>query len=193
MIEMTDTNKNCNYQGNEFGSKDYPDSICINGFLYDADSWDGTGYTIPQPDEKKIPCPKCNKKEETFQIKVANIIYENVDDGGIGTEEASNLIKQLHDQDLLKEYEKGQLSIKYQKCNTHNQLEDVFTIIKEREDKIQKLKEENDLLHKINTEALKNNEKNFNELMELKGNPARLNFLIKKSIDKNENKQKSNI
>lgn len=53
----------CNYLGYEFGAGSYPDSVCVDGYLYDADSWDGEGYTIPQPDEK-IPCPKCNPEEK---------------------------------------------------------------------------------------------------------------------------------
>lgn len=50
----------CEYQGYEFGSEDYPDSVCIKGFLFDADSFDGTGYTVPSSDEEPIACPKCN-------------------------------------------------------------------------------------------------------------------------------------
>ena len=53
----------CDYQGYEFGAGSYPDSVCVKGYLYDADSWDGEGYTSPQPDEEKIPCPKCNQEK----------------------------------------------------------------------------------------------------------------------------------
>ena len=53
----------CNYQGFEFGAGAYPDSDCVDGYLYDADSWDGNGYSIPASDEEKIPCPKCNTVE----------------------------------------------------------------------------------------------------------------------------------
>ncbi len=51
----------CDYQGYEFGAETYPDSICIEGYLYDADSDDGKGCTVPAEDEEKVPCPKCNK------------------------------------------------------------------------------------------------------------------------------------
>lgn len=34
----------CNYAGHEFGAS-YPDSICIEGYLWDADSCDEPGDT----------------------------------------------------------------------------------------------------------------------------------------------------
>ena len=46
----------CDYQGHEFGAKEYPDSICIDGFLFDADS----DYKVLSDDDEQIPCPKCN-------------------------------------------------------------------------------------------------------------------------------------
>lgn len=50
----------CDYQAREFGAT-YPDSVCIDGFLFDADSGYADGddrwcYT----DGGEIPCPKCN-------------------------------------------------------------------------------------------------------------------------------------
>ena len=55
----------CNYQGYEFGSP-YPDSVCIGGRLYDADSGyadpSGDGWLYDEPDED-IPCPMCRPKE----------------------------------------------------------------------------------------------------------------------------------
>ena len=57
----------CDYQGYEFGAENYRDSICINGFLFDADSWDGEGYTVPAEDEEQIPCPKCNAEFKGWQ------------------------------------------------------------------------------------------------------------------------------
>lgn len=47
----------CGYQGYEFGAH-YLDSICCDGYLWDADSGDGN-YLDNGGD---IPCPKCNKK-----------------------------------------------------------------------------------------------------------------------------------
>lgn len=53
----------CNYQGHEFGAV-YPDSVCIDGYLWDADSGgcdeDGNSYLDHGGD---IPCPSCNAKE----------------------------------------------------------------------------------------------------------------------------------
>lgn len=49
----------CDYQGHEFGAR-YPDSVCIDGYLWDADSGDACGdgwcYTLGG----EIPCPNCN-------------------------------------------------------------------------------------------------------------------------------------
>jgi len=45
----------CNYQGRDFGAT-YPDSICIDGFLWDADCYEGGLYTSGGD----IPCPECN-------------------------------------------------------------------------------------------------------------------------------------
>lgn len=47
----------CDYQGFEFGAS-YPDSTCINGYLWDADSCDEPGGPLFHGGE--IPCPRCN-------------------------------------------------------------------------------------------------------------------------------------
>ena len=46
----------CQYQGYEFGAS-YPDSMCIDGLLWDADSDDGDGYLTSGGE---LPCPRCN-------------------------------------------------------------------------------------------------------------------------------------
>jgi hypothetical protein len=46
----------CEYMGYEFGAGSYPDSVCIDGYLWDADSGSGDGLTVGG--EK--PCPECN-------------------------------------------------------------------------------------------------------------------------------------
>lgn len=48
----------CDYQGHEFGAC-YPDSVCIEGYLWDADSGDSDGLTHGGD----LPCPKCNRAE----------------------------------------------------------------------------------------------------------------------------------
>jgi len=47
----------CDYQGYEFGAGSYPDSICIDGRLHDADDAAGDGQVYLQ--EEDIPCPMC--------------------------------------------------------------------------------------------------------------------------------------
>ena len=49
----------CDYQGHEFGAS-YPDSVCIDGFLWDADSGDSCGDGWCYTTGGEIPCPKCN-------------------------------------------------------------------------------------------------------------------------------------
>ena len=63
----------CNYQGYEFGAN-YLDSICIEGFLWDADSGDEGGFTSGGD----IPCPCCNTIEF---LKAAHL---DALDGGSG-------------------------------------------------------------------------------------------------------------
>lgn len=51
----------CDYQGYEFGAGTYPDSVCIDGRLYDADNCDNGG-NLYEPMED-IPCPMCKPEE----------------------------------------------------------------------------------------------------------------------------------
>ena len=59
----------CDYQGYEFGAGYYPDSICIDGYLYDTDDCDNEGRINMKEDEVKIPCPKCNTEEAKEYVK----------------------------------------------------------------------------------------------------------------------------
>ncbi|MCE4223449.1 hypothetical protein HCU64_06770 [Methylobacterium sp. C25] len=45
----------CSYCGHEFGAG-YPDSVCIDGYLWDADSGDEDGFTSGG----EWACPACN-------------------------------------------------------------------------------------------------------------------------------------
>lgn len=63
----------CQYQGYEFGAG-YPDSICIDGELWDADSGDGEFLT----NGGDIPCPRCNTT--TFLRRALS----DAKDGGCG-------------------------------------------------------------------------------------------------------------
>lgn len=47
----------CGYQGHEFGAH-YPDSICCDGYLWDADAYEDGMLT----NGGNIPCPACNRK-----------------------------------------------------------------------------------------------------------------------------------
>lgn len=55
--EQSDECDGCSYQGYEFGAGTYPDSICIEGRLYDADDCDDQGRLYEQAED--IPCPIC--------------------------------------------------------------------------------------------------------------------------------------
>lgn len=50
----------CGYQGHEFGAS-YPDSICVDGRLFDGDNCDGNG-NLYEPAEH-IPCPRCQRQK----------------------------------------------------------------------------------------------------------------------------------
>ncbi|KAA0678093.1 hypothetical protein [Roseomonas genomospecies 6] len=78
----TDANKaklGCDYAGHEFGAS-YPDSMCIEGFLWDADSDDGDGMLTSGGD---IPCPQCNHARwlEHIRDEVIEAGYEAAYDG----------------------------------------------------------------------------------------------------------------
>ena len=51
----------CDYQGYEFGAGTYPDSICIDGRLHDADNSPGPGEVYLM--EEDIPCPICRRED----------------------------------------------------------------------------------------------------------------------------------
>jgi len=51
----------CNYQGYEFGAGRYPDSVCFDGSLHDADNCDGDGNVYLNDED--VPCPICRPKD----------------------------------------------------------------------------------------------------------------------------------
>ena len=53
----------CDYQGQEFGAHNYPDSVCVEGYLWDADSGEATDDGWMYDSGGDIPCPKCNREE----------------------------------------------------------------------------------------------------------------------------------
>lgn len=50
----------CDYQGYEFGAR-YPDSVCIEGRLFDADYCDDNGNLYDNGED--IPCPICRRED----------------------------------------------------------------------------------------------------------------------------------
>jgi hypothetical protein len=50
----------CNYQGYEFGAR-YPDSVCVDGRLLDADHCDNEGNLYDNDED--IPCPMCRRAD----------------------------------------------------------------------------------------------------------------------------------
>ena len=64
----------CGYQGYEFGAG-YLDSICCDGYLWDADSDDGEGRLTHGGE---WPCPACNTEEMLSQA------LEDAQDGSCG-------------------------------------------------------------------------------------------------------------
>ena len=79
---MTDKEKTlgCGIEFPHFGGG-YPDAKCIDGYLWDMDSWNGEGFTIGGDD----PCPICNEEEwlewvlenETFKTKEEALEWRN--------------------------------------------------------------------------------------------------------------------
>lgn len=51
----------CGYTGHDFGAP-YPDSTCIDGFLWDLDSCDEPGGGLTHGGD--IPCPQCARQPE---------------------------------------------------------------------------------------------------------------------------------
>jgi len=72
----------CDYQGYEFGAH-YPDSICIDGYLWDADDGysEGDGWVYTHGGE--LPCPACNTKawHARFRDEVEERGYFDRDEG----------------------------------------------------------------------------------------------------------------
>lgn len=69
----------CNYQGYEFGAGSYPDSVCVDGRLLDADSCDGDGNLYDN--EEDIPCPVCRPTEAVQWWVEQSSSFEDAGDG----------------------------------------------------------------------------------------------------------------
>lgn len=66
----------CGYHGYEFGAH-YPDSICIDGYLWDADAYED-GLLTSGGD---IPCPACNREQwlAYFRTEIIDCGIEEAD------------------------------------------------------------------------------------------------------------------
>lgn len=64
----------CNYQGYDFGAN-YLDSVCIDGYLWDADSGDATDDGWCYTNGGDEPCPQCN--HATWRERRAETIQED--------------------------------------------------------------------------------------------------------------------
>lgn len=67
----------CDYQGYEFGAGAYPDSICIDGRLHDADNSPAPGEVYLQ--EEDIPCPICRPADAIAWWSERNAFF--IEDG----------------------------------------------------------------------------------------------------------------
>jgi hypothetical protein len=93
----------CGYQGYEFGAN-YMDSICCDGYLWDADSCDEPGGPLHSGGD--IPCPECNKEKWiTYYMDDAEEQgYVAADDGE--KREAPKFKEQAHIDAWCKGYDK---------------------------------------------------------------------------------------
>ena len=64
-------NKGCGIEFPFFGAT-YPDAVCIDGYLWDMDSWDGNYYFSGGD----VPCPVCNT-EEWLELVLENESFES--------------------------------------------------------------------------------------------------------------------
>lgn len=80
-VKLSDSCSGCTYQGYEFGAN-YPDSVCIEGYLWDADSGDAdpTGEGWIHTNGGDIPCPWCN------HIEWANGAIDEARDAGLNAQ-----------------------------------------------------------------------------------------------------------
>ena len=60
--EQHDDARGCSYQGYDFGAN-YPDSDCVDGYLWDMDSGDADGDGWAYTHGGEDPCPWCNHAE----------------------------------------------------------------------------------------------------------------------------------
>lgn len=77
----------CSYQAYEFGAGSYPDSVCIDGSLHDADHCDGDGNLYLNDED--IPCPMCRPQDAIKYWAEQNAMFWN-DDEDMDDDEGHN-------------------------------------------------------------------------------------------------------
>lgn len=104
MDKTVTTKPSCGYQGYEFGAN-YMDSICCEGYLWDADSCDEPGGPLHRGGD--IPCPECNK-EEWIAYYMEDAGEQGVVAGYYGEKrEPPKFKEQAHKDVWLKGYDEG--------------------------------------------------------------------------------------
>lgn len=77
----------CDYMGYEFGAGSYPDSVCIDGSLHDADRCDKDGNIYLLSDD--VPCPACRQQDAVTWWAERNAMFWNHDED-MSDEDAHN-------------------------------------------------------------------------------------------------------
>lgn len=80
----------CNIEFPHFGAS-YPDAHCIDGYLYDMDSYEDGCYTIGGDD----PCPFCNT-EEWLELVLENQEFDTKEDALRWVEKMRKRYEQIH-------------------------------------------------------------------------------------------------
>lgn len=80
----------CNIEFPHFGAS-YPDAHCIDGYLYDMDSYEDGCYTIGGDD----PCPFCNT-EEWLELVLENQEFDTKEDALQWVEKMRKRYEQIH-------------------------------------------------------------------------------------------------
>lgn len=80
----------CNIEFPHFGAS-YPDAHCINGYLYDMDSYEDGAYTIGGND----PCPFCNT-EEWLKDVLDDEIFETREEALVWVEKMRKIYGKIH-------------------------------------------------------------------------------------------------
>ena len=69
----------CDYHGYEFGAGRYPDSVCFDGSLHDADACDNEGNIYLKDED--VPCPICRPTDAiNWWAKRNELTWDNDED-----------------------------------------------------------------------------------------------------------------